>query len=339
MEKDISGCKFTFTAPPYSDPFSDNQEWETEPTYFDILNDEGYQPITYKSFRDLDEEIEFPHVQFLNTYSSRWAFKGMPILQSYGGFIGLCVGVEFVGDLPINETLFNNNTFLKEVYRTYELTKLQSFNSGLVSDPFDLTQYRWPSYLGPLNSQWVEHGGVDWLYFETQPLVNGSDTLCWQTAISDKHILSFNFSIRRSGLNAGNAFRMNQRTSLDNYICFIKRIMDSLVLELPPELSARRMEIHSVPSAASKSLFGCSTQQIEDAKYVMQMWSGRGYRDAKRDKNESHRATFEEVSTFIDKRIQPRPLENSYSLGEKIEIISRVPSNITNKPLIGPKIT
>ncbi|WP_444944966.1 hypothetical protein ACJJIK_10130 [Microbulbifer sp. ZKSA006] len=335
LEKTLSGCKLYFEAPPYSDLFSSIQDWETEPDSFDIFSPFGYQPIKYRDFHDVDEIIDFPSIQSLGVFSSRWAFKGIPIVQGYGGYVGLGITVDVIEDLPINESLFHNVTFLKESCRINDLANLQDFNEGLKGNPFDLTQYRWPNYLGPLNCQWIEQGGADWIYLENQPLVNGREDVILQVAIGDKHILSCNFFLMRSGANAGNAYRKNQRTPWDNYINFIQRIMDSLRLELSPELSIRRAEVQSQPGANSKPIFGCTPQQVEEAKHVMQMWSGRGYKDSRRDKNESHRATPEEVSAFIDKRIQPRPLHNSYPLGEKIDVVSRLPSELRKRPLMG----
>lgn len=337
IEKHLSGCTLSFEAPPYSDPFSSIQEWETDPDSIDIFNANIYHPIKYRPANDIDKFIEYSSIKVRRLFSSIWAFKGMPIFSSYEGDVQCGISVSTIDDLPINETLFDNKIFLQEVFRRYDLTRLQNFNSGKKSDPFDLTQYRWPSYLGPLNSQWVEQGGLDWLYFETQPLVSDSDSISWHTAVSDRHILSCHFTITRAGSNAGNAFRMNQQTPWDNYINFIQRIMDSLKLELSPKLSARRTDIQSQPGVSRKPVFGCSPQQIEDAKYVMQMWSGRGYTDSSRDKNESHRATLKEVSDFIDKRIQTRPLHNSYPLEEKIEIVSRLPAELVQRPLIGQR--
>ncbi|WP_444932109.1 hypothetical protein ACJJIF_10180 [Microbulbifer sp. SSSA002] len=337
LEKEFSGCDLYFEAPPYSDPFSDIQDWETEPDSFDIFSPDGYRPIKYYDFHDTNKLIEFPFIQALPLFSSRWAFKGVPIIQGYGGYVGLGVIINAIEDLPVNESMFHDKVFVREVYRKYNLTNLQDLNKGLKSDPFDLTQYRWSNYFGPLNCQWLELSGVDWLYFESQPLVSGMDRISLHTAITDKHILGCHFSLDRAGLNAGNAFRQNQRTPWDNYINFIQRIMDSIRLELSPELSIRRAEVQSQPEANSKPIFGCTPQQVEEAKHVMQMWSGRGYKDSRRDKNESHRATPEEVSAFIDKRIQPRPLHNSYPLGEKIEVVPRLPPELLKRPLMGLK--
>ncbi|WP_444921227.1 hypothetical protein ACJJID_01780 [Microbulbifer sp. CnH-101-G] len=337
VEKDLSGCILSFEVPPYSDPFSANKEWETEPDSIDIYDEDAYHLIKYHSAINFDELIEYSNIEVRSVFSSIWTVKSTPIISIYGGDIQLGIGIATINDLPINETLFNNKTLLHEVFRRFDLTRLQNFNKGIKSDFFDLTQYRWPSYLGPLNSQWVEQGGLDWLYFETQPLVSDSDSISWHTAISDKHILSCYFTITRSVSNAGNAFRINQRMPWDNYINFSQKIMDSLKLGLSPELNARRTEVQSQLGANSKPIFGCSPQQVEDAKYVMRMWSDTGYMEAGKSRDADLRATPEEVSEFIDKRIQPRPLHNSYPLEEKIEVVSRLPPELIQRPLIGPR--
>ncbi|WP_444931781.1 hypothetical protein ACJJIF_08455 [Microbulbifer sp. SSSA002] len=337
IEKNLSGHQLSLMAPPYSDPFSSIEDWETEPDSVDIFNMETYRPIKYRSAKNIDEFAEYSNIKVQTLFSSIWGFKGIPIFSDYQGDIQCGISLTAIDDLPINETLFHNKTFLKEIFRRYDLTRLQNFNSGINIDFFDLTQYRWPSYLGPLNSQWVEQGGLDWLYFETQPLACDSDSIGWHTAISDKHILSCNFTITRACSNAGNAFRINQRANWENYINFVQHIMDSLKLELSPELSARRIEVQSQPCASSKPIFGCTPQQIEDAKYVMRMWSDTGYMESGKSRDADLRASPEDVSEFIDKRIQPRPLHNSYPLEEKIEVISRLPPELIQKPFIGRK--
>ncbi|WP_444931780.1 hypothetical protein ACJJIF_08450 [Microbulbifer sp. SSSA002] len=335
IEKNLSGCQLSFMAPPYSDPFSSIQEWETEPDIFNVFDSDNYKPIKYSPLGELERDAEFSNLRLLGVFSSRWAFKELPIFGGYGGYIGFGIEISAINDLPINESIHNNKVLLREIFRKYDLMIFRECNEGLKTDLFDLTQYRWPNYLGPLNSQWIEQDGLDWLYFEIQPLVSSFDIVSWHTAIDNKHILSCHFTITRSGSNAGNAFRMNQRTPWDNYINFIQRIMDSLKLKLSPELSARRMEVRSQIGSNSKPSFSCTPQQIENAKHVMQMWSGRGYTDSNRDKNESHRASPEEVSEFIDKRIQPRPLHNSYPVEEKMEVVSRLPPELIQKPFTG----
>ncbi|WP_444893473.1 hypothetical protein ACJJIE_02775 [Microbulbifer sp. TRSA001] len=333
IDKTLSGSKLSFMVPPPADPFSSIQKWETEPDEFDIFEAKNFRPISYCPGKDLDDEIEFPPIRYLRVFSSCWGFKGMPIIGGYGGKIGLVVAITSIEDLPINESLFNTRVLAKEVYRRYELGDLHTFDPGLKNDPFDLTEYRWPSYLGPINCQWVEQANKNWLYFESQPLRNKIDKISWHTALTDKHFLSFRFNITRSASNAGNAYRINQCLSWENYISFAQRIMDSLEFDLTSDLSDRLVKIQGQSEGNDKPILSFTSRQVNDAKYVMRMWSGSGYVAPGKD-TDDNRASADEVSSFIGRRIQPRPLHNSFPLGDKIEVASRIPTQNLHHPLI-----
>ncbi|WP_444917009.1 hypothetical protein [Microbulbifer sp. JMSA003] len=334
IEKTLSGSKLSFIVPPTADPFSSIQKWEAEPDEFDILEAENFRPISYCSGKDLDEKIEFPAIRYLRLFSSCWGFKGVPIIGGYAGKVGLVVTVTSIEDLPVNDSLFDTRVLAKEVYRRYELGDLHNFELGLKSDPFDLTEYHWPSYLGPINCHWVEQANKSWLYFESQSLRNKLDKVSWHTALTDKHFLSFRFNITRSASNAGNAYRVSERVSWENYIGFVQRIVDSLDLRLTSDLSGRLVKILEHPEANSKPILSFTSKQVNDAKYVMSMWSSSGYIAPGKGRDDDNRASTDEVSSFINKRIQPRPLHNSYSLGDKIEIVSRICTEYLRQPLI-----
>ncbi|WP_445364484.1 hypothetical protein ACJJIQ_09795 [Microbulbifer sp. ANSA003] len=334
IEKTLSGSKLSFIVPPPADPFSSIQKWEVEPDEFDIFAAENFRPISYRSSKNLDDKIKFPGVTYLRIFSSCWGFKGVPIIGGYNGNIKLIVDVNSVEDLPVNKSLFDARVLAKEVYRKYELEDLHDFHKGLKDDPFDLTQYRWPNYLGPVNCQWIKQANKCWLYFESQPLRRKFDKLSWYTPLTDKHFLSFKFNITRSASNAGNAYRINQRVSWKNYISFAQRIVDSLDLHLTSDLSERLVQFQTQPVAKEKPILCFSSKQVKDAKYVMRMWSDSGYTAPGKGENEGHRASIDEVSNFIDKRIQHRPLHNSYPLGDKIEIVSRICTEYLRQPLI-----
>ncbi|WHI46629.1 hypothetical protein ACJJIW_20080 [Microbulbifer sp. JMSA004] len=334
VEKILSGSKLSFMVPPPADPFSSAQKWEVEPDEIDILNTKNFQPISYRSSMNLDDKIDFPHISYLRIFSSCWGFKGVPIIGGYSGNVRLIIDVNSVEDIPVNESLFDSRVLAKEVYRKYELEDLHDFHKGLNDDLFDLTQYRWPSYLGPVNCQWVKQANKNWLYFESQPLRRKFDKLSWYTALTDKHFLSIKFNITRSASNSGNSYRINQRVSWKNYISFAQRIVDSLDLVLTSDLSKRLYQVQEQSGAKDKPILSFSAKQVEDAKYVMRMWSDSGYTDPSKGEGEDHRASASEVSSFIDKRIQPRPLHNSYPLGNKIEVVSRIPTEYLHQPLI-----
>ncbi|WHI46631.1 hypothetical protein ACJJIW_20070 [Microbulbifer sp. JMSA004] len=334
VEKTLSGSKLSFMVPPPSDPLSSSQKWDVEPEEFDIYEAKSYRPISYRSSKNLDEKINFPAIKYLKIFSSCWGVKSRPVLGGYGGNIKLFATVVSIEDLPINESLFDTNVLAKEVYRKYELIDLHNFDPGLKKDPFDLTQYRWPSYFGPINCQWVKQDGKSWLYFESQPLRNKPDRISWHTALTDKHFLSFRFDITRSASNAGNAYRVNQCIPWEDQISFAQDVVDSLCLNLTSDLSDRLVKVQAEPEANDKPILSFTSRQESDAKHVMRMWSSSGYIAPDQGGSGDNRASADEVSTFIDKRIQHRPLHNSYPLGDKIEVVSRIPTECLHQPLI-----
>lgn len=324
IEKDLSGSSIRFLAPPSSDPLSSIEDWESEPDSQDIFDSERYQPLNW--VRKSGDRYNFEQLQVLRVYSSRWGFSGIPLLQGYCGHINFLIDVNRVDDLPVNESLFDNRILARETYRALDLTELQDLHKGHSNNPMDLTPYRWPSYLGPLNSQWLQQGGTDWLYFESQPLIDDTETVTWNAAIGDKHYLSCRFVIVRSARNAGNAYRIEQRVPRDNFLALIQQIMGTLTLKLSPEAANRQARMQTQPGASDKPLLICTTKQVKEAKHVLYMWSDREYEDTKKGEDDDHRANPEDIAAFIDERIKPRPLPNSYPPGEPLQLSAHSPS-------------
>ncbi|MCX2778210.1 hypothetical protein [Microbulbifer thermotolerans] len=318
IEKDFSGNKLKFLAPPHRDPFSKIKSWEKEPNYFDIFNPEIFHSLKVR--RKTGKQKNFDFRKTLIAYSSIWEFRGIPILQGYCGDLILIIDINTVEDLPVNESLFDNRILAKEAYREFELVKLQDLHRGQSDDPLDLTAYHWPSYIGPINSQWLSLAGHDWLYFEDQPLLRNEQTINWIIAIDDKRYLSFRFSFTRSASNAGNPYRIEQRVPRDNFLALMHKIMDSLTLGLNPKAAARRAQVQAQPGASDKPILTCTPEQVEEAKHVLYMWSGRGYEEPGKSRDDDHRANPEDVAAFIEERIKPRPLPNSYPPGELLKL-------------------
>ncbi|MCX2796041.1 hypothetical protein OQJ62_14030 [Microbulbifer thermotolerans] len=314
IEKNLSYTRLKFLAPPHKDPFSDLDSWETEPKSIDIDDRSIYRSRKLPNGKNLNGFFS------ARAYSSRWAFCGIPLLQGYCGHMNLLVDVNLVDNLPINETLFDNNVLTREVYNEFLQTELNDLHEGYSDDPLDVTQYRWPSYLGPINCQWSHIGDSDWLYFEDQPLMRKNQTIFWNVAISDKQYLSFRFVITRSARNAGNPYRIEQRVPRDNFLALMHKIMDSLTLDLNPKAAARRAQVQAQPGASDKPILTCTPEQVEEAKHVLYMWSGRGYEEPGKSRDDDHRANPEDVAAFIEERIKPRPLPNSYPPGELLKL-------------------
>jgi len=228
-----------------------------------------------------------------------------------------------VDDLPINETLFDNNILTKEVYRELEFTKLQDLHKGHSDDPMGFTNYAWPTYLAPINCHWLQQGGCDWLYLESQPLLDNLETVTFYTAIDEKLYLSFQFVIVRSARNAGNPYQIDKRVPRDNFLSLIQRIMNSVNLELNAEAKCHRSQTQSHPGANKKPVISCTPDQLKDAKHVLYMWSARGFEQPGKGKDDDHRADPKDVAAFIEERIKPRPLPNSYPPGEVLSLESQ----------------
>ncbi|WP_346837848.1 hypothetical protein [Microbulbifer sp. SAOS-129_SWC] len=321
IEKNLSGIKLCFRAPPSSDPLSSIEEWESEPASRDIYDLSVFRPLNW--IRKSGERHEFKEIQMLRAYSSRWGFRGLPIIEGYCGYINFLIDVNFVDDLPVNETLFENQTLAREAYRSFELTELSDTHKGHSDDPMDLTPYSWPSYLGPINSQWQNLGNSDWFYFESQPLVNDSEMITWNTAITDKHYLSCRFIINRSARNAGNSYQIEQRVPRNNFIEFANQVMETISIELPLDMLKRRAQIQAQIKANEKVILTCTRMQVEEAKHVLYMWSDREYEAPGKGEDDDHRADPDDVAAFVDERIKPRPLPNSYPPGEVLNLESQ----------------
>ncbi|SFD01853.1 hypothetical protein SAMN05660479_02927 [Microbulbifer thermotolerans] len=318
IEKNLSETKLLFVAPKTKDPFSSLKNWEKESDFLDIYDSNLFE--TLETCDKTGEKRTFASHHVARAYSNIWEFRGLPILQGYCGHIIFLIDIVKVEDLPINESLFDNRVLAKEAYRTFEFVKLNDLHRGHSDDPLDFTPYRWPTYLGPINSQWLAKNKRDWLYFEDQPLISDSETVTWHTAIDDNYYLSCSFVISRSARNAGNPYRIEQRVPRDNFLALMHKIMDSLTLDLNPKAAARRAQVQAQPGASDKPILTCTPEQVEEAKHVLYMWSGRGYEEPGKSRDDDHRANPEDVAAFIEERIKPRPLPNSYPPGELLKL-------------------
>ncbi|GAA5443050.1 hypothetical protein Misp06_01226 [Microbulbifer sp. NBRC 101763] len=333
IQKELSGCKTSFLAPPQSDPYSSMGIWESEPNIIDINDLSKFKPLEWRL--KSGELRYFSEVQTLCIYSNRWGFNGLPIIQGQRGDVSFFINVNLIKDLPVNETLFHNRVLAQETFRIFDLTFLQNLHKGRKSTPFDLTPSRWPSFLGPINFQWVNQGGSDWLYFESQPLKDDLELINWSTPITEKHLLSCQFYINRSSTNAGNAYRINQSVQRENYLRLTQEIMNTFEIELTSNHKQKYKRTQSLLDANEKPILTCTSKQIDNAKHVLQSWSDLEFIDSKKNSEDDHKASIEEVTKFLEDRIQPKLMPNSYPAEEEIQISSRIPPKEIQKILIG----
>lgn len=308
IEKNLSSTRISFVVPESSPPFSD-QQWGQESASLDLFDQELFESVL-----DADKN-QLQGLSWAVVYSGSWAFHGLPILHGYCGHVNCVIDVHSSKKLPVNESLFDPQVLAREVYNELEEVKLNDFHDGHSDDTFDLTKYSWPSYLAPINNQWVSRGGVDWVYFEIQPLASDGESFVWSTAISDKHYLVCYFHIVRSAGNAGNPYRIEERVSRDNFLVFMHQIMDSFKLDLSETAKVEQAAVLSQVSVQSKPVYSFSKEQLEQAKHVLYMHSGDGYKDSSRDISERHRADPKNVAEFVENRIKPRSIKGSYVNG------------------------
>ncbi|MBB5212122.1 hypothetical protein [Microbulbifer hydrolyticus] len=248
---------------------------------------------------------------------SGWNFSGRPILDTATvGDLVLRLSVLKVSDLPVNQSLFARSAMVDLVRRLHETTDIGCYHKGHAEnrDPFDLTQYQWPNYLSPINSQWLERNGTEWLYFETQPLWTGAQDFFWLTPIDHQYCVMGHFMVTQWLRNAGNPYRQAERSPTSNYRQLLESIMDTISIELSNEAKTAQQSRGS--ANIDYPLPNITDQMVTEAKHTLYMWSGKGYTDKSQpQQGGDHRAPKEDVAAFIDQRIQPRPLPGCLAIG------------------------
>ena len=324
VEKDLSGTRVNFMAPPLRQPIPCGFEAESQPNSFD-LND----PSIYSLFGDFDSEKQIYDALI---WRSGWNYTGRPILDGETlGHLIMALCVQELRDLPVNHSLFQRSEMIELAKRLHDVTDLGQHHDGHSEDrdPFDLTRYRWPNHLSPINCQWLDRNGREWLYFETQPLWDGPTKFYWLTPISHQRYIMAHFHVNRWLYNAGNPFR-EQRSPIDNYRELMENIMNTMVVDLSPTSKNEQQMLHTL--AQDFPFYHCSEQLVDQAKHTLYMWSAKGYRNKSKPKDADHRAPKEEVAAFIDQRIQPRPLPGCLAIGPAFEQADLAPSSHEGRP-------
>jgi hypothetical protein len=290
--KDLSGAHLTFRTPvPSGEP---NKWFQPTPNHMDIFAAENFA-IDKKRENDRHMEV----------HSAAWEFTGVPLWTPELGDVRLGVDVVATDLLPKDETLFQRSVLAREVKRYVDETYVVDTHERHSDDPHDLTVYEWPSRLVPLNWQWVRHGGVEWLYYESQPLWHTHDLFYWITPLSRLHYLCFLFIVSRSTHNAGNPYRLAQRLPLKPYTDLMHAIMDTVNLTLAPSAAAEKAACEVMNATQPLPVVAPTGAQIQQAKYILHWWSDKGYREGKK---EDSRADPADVARFVDQRLVPVPL-------------------------------
>lgn len=314
VEKELSGTRVRFNAPPMRLPLVGRSGLEEQPDHLDLSSSDIYTPYGNP---DPDQGIFNARL-----WLSGWNFTGRPILDGNSiGDLVLRLSVHDVRDMPVNHSLFQRSEVVELAERLHRVTEIGEYHDGHPEDPDpnDLTTAlglscgRWPNYLSPINSQWLERNGSEWLYLEVQPLWDGSDDFYWFSPIGHRHCLVAHFMVERCLHNAGNPYRRATRSPIANYRQLMENIMDSMVVELSDEAEAERQTIHNADN--DYPLPHCTEQLVKEAKHTLYMWSDMEYREKEKGPNDDHRAPKKEVAAFIDERIKPRPLTGNLAIG------------------------
>ncbi len=318
MTKDLGVGRLTFMAPKPKPAFGGR--WAEEPDVFDIASSDHYEVEQAWDEKPIDA------LQRLRVYSNTWEFRGLPLIKGYAGHINCLVDVHRIKDLPANESLFDSNVLALQVLRNHEFCVYSEVVEGFTDAPLDTNPDKWPDVLGPVNCQWVERNGNEWLYAEEQPLSRTARIVTWSTPLTHEHYLSFLFLVQRSSTYGPNAYRIEQRVRPDTFIELMHNIMDSVTLELRDDIKAEGDRIRARENTENeRPVIQFTPEQLEVAKHVMYMCSTRKLEDTDDQWNSApaRRAPRAAVETFLEERVKFKPLPGSYPRGEII--YNRVP--------------
>ena len=317
VSKDLGLASLSFMAP--NPKPAHGGSWNKEPNHFNAASDAGFE-------RELTwNQCEIESLSRLRVYSSSWEFRGIPVIEGYCGFLNCIVDIRRVGDLPANESLFDNWVLARELLRNEELCTYAATSEGYTAAPLDSNPDRWPEVLGPINSQWVNRNGTDWLYTEEQQLSDTANAVTWATPISHDRYLSCLFLIERSSWHGPNAYRIEERVRPDTFLDLMHQIMDSVKLELCEEMKAERDRIRTIEPSERRPVIEFTPEQLKVAKHVLYMSSFRKSEDGddRWSSGMERLAPREEVEAFLDERVKFKPLPGSYPRGGII--YNRVP--------------
>lgn len=315
--KEISGTRVSLLAPPLLPNECMSFAIGREPDVFDLDAPDILEVIEYERHGSSPKPAGSERAdRRVTIWSSGWNFTGRPLLDGASiGDLEVQMVVEEVDELPVNCSLFRRDDLLHYARGYFSEGWLGSYHEGYGEDrdPFDITEYHWPCYLAPLNTQWLELNGSNWFYFEAQPLRTGSNEFYWLYPIGHRRCLRVTFDVSRNLYNAGNPYR-EQRSPITNYLRLMENIMSTIVVELSESAKQEQASIQN--SEGYYPLLHCTETQVVEAKHTLYMWSGKGYWDKSQPKEGGdHRAPKQDVAAFLDERIQPRPLPGCLVIG------------------------
>ena len=312
-KKSLSGTMLEFKAPKPSR--ANNPNWTDTPTpeSFDIY-DENIFSLPYKIDNYQGD------LKSVKIFLASWWFKQLG-WTTYAGEASFFGRVFTLDVLPAGETFFDKVAFAREIERDIHQSEFSKFIGCHSKDLGSFTRFEQPKYLAPINWQWINRGGVDWLYYEVQPLYGGEEHICWFTPIGHRHFLRFDFSFTKSASNAGNAYRLSQKVSSEPFLELMHNIFDTLQLELSPHALKQRDEFSTTNKQSHYPVVQPTDEQLSQAAEAMYLWSDREYRG--NSKNGDHREAPEKIKSFIEGRVRPKLLDGAYSQQANLSVTSK----------------
>ena len=315
--KDLGCSSLEFKEPAPRPAFGGR--WEEEPGSVDLNS-----PARFELAETWDKKV-IECMRWQRLYSNNWRFNGFPIIQPRVGYLSCFVDVHAVDGLPINESLFDFGVLADQVLTNRELCIYARTEEGYTEAALDVNPDLWPDVLGPVNSQWLNKHGNDWLYIEEQQLTDTAYAINWISPITHQHYVCFRFVIRRHAIEGPNAYRIEERVRPDTFLDLMHQIMDSVKLELCEEMKAERDRIRTIEPSERRPVIEFTPEQLKVAKHVLYMSSFRKPEDGddRWSSGMERLAPREEVEAFLDERVKFKPLPGSYPRGEII--YNRVP--------------
>ncbi len=138
-------------------------------------------------------------------HSSSWKYTTTGLLRSYRGHVNMFVELVKCNNLSVNESIYTKDVFERvinsEICNSFLGKKHPKSNVG----SFRINPDEWPSYLCPLNCKTIRVNSRNWLYYDSQPLVDGPTNVIISTPIGHDTYIEASFTIVRSTPKSLNA--------------------------------------------------------------------------------------------------------------------------------------
>lgn len=266
----------SFQAPKSNPPFPD-RGWEMEPDTiprnFDLVYSQEIQ--------------QRGGVSALIIHSSSWKYTTTGLLRSYQGHVNMFVELVKCNDLPVNESIYTKDVFERVINSEICNSFLGKKHPKPNVDSFQINSDEWPSYLCPLNCKTIKINSRNWLYYDSQPLVDGPTNVIISTPIGHDTYIEVSFTIVRSTPKSSNAYTTESIVDISEFSKLVKNIIKSI------KVSVNNDHEYDLPTLSPKP------EDLKLAPEVLMAWSGRGVSKKRHDLKNS---SIEIYENFVTKR-------------------------------------